>query len=614
MFADVFKLIWGEVDSFVKRRLAVTLLLVLIASGLTALAPLALKLLIDGFSSGNWLMQDAGFLIFGPVALIFAYVFSQWLSRSLTEVRTLIYGTAEARLNRRLSRRLFAHIMHLPLHFHLERQSGGLNQTLVQGVVGYRIVLQHLTFTLLPVLVEMSIIGAVLAWLQPVFVLILALAMIFYSIIFILGAKQISAPSRSVSSSQVDAHGIMTDSILNYETVKYFNAEEVIQARYDGALAHSEQQWSSFFTSRMRNGLWVALIFALSLGSSTWLATQQVIQGTLTLGDFVLINAYMLQIIRPLEQLGFAFRDLAQGVAFIEKMMAIFKQAPEVSLHHQALALYSDSGDHKGDYSKKLINPGTDSDGTEPPGELLFKQVNFSYLPQRQILKDINFRVPAGKTLAIVGPSGSGKSSLIRLLVRLYQPDSGEILLNGKPISGLPLADLRAAIAVVPQDTMLFNDTIAYNIGFGKSGSTQQEITQAARLAQIDELVDSLPEQYLTRVGERGLKLSGGEKQRVSIARAALKQPQIFVFDEATSSLDSRTEKEILRNLIDISKGTTTLLIAHRLSTIIHADEILVLDQGEITERGTHDSLLQQNGDYAALWRAQQREQIRVVV
>jgi ATP-binding cassette subfamily B protein len=311
-------------------------------------------------------------------------------------------------------------------------------------------------------------------------------------------------------------------------------------------------------------------------------AASDVARGAMTVGDFVLVNAYVVRLVQPLELLGFAVGDIAQGLAFLQSMLDLFAEKTE------------------GDHSR------APQSAKSTQGELIFDRVSFSYREERAVIKDVSFSVPAGKTVAVVGVSGSGKSSLIRLLFRLYEPDSGRILLDGAPIKDLSLSAVRQAIAVVPQDTVLFHDTIANNIGFGRAGSTQPEIQEAARIANLHDFILSMPEGYDTPVGERGLKLSGGERQRVAIARAALKRPRIFVFDEATSSLDTQTERDILHNLLDVSARSTTLVIAHRLSTVVHADEILVLDRGVIIERGTHEELKELGGAYAALWGAQQ--------
>ena len=374
----------------------------------------------------------------------------------------------------------------------------------------------------------------------------------------------------------------MTDGILNYETVKYFTAESIIQEKVSRALSRTEVEWVGFYRRYAFNGLGVATIFAAFLGATILYAANEVQAARMTVGDFVLVNTYMLQVVRPVEMLGYAMQGLSQGVAMLEKMLALFREAPERQQTDDRISLGG-------------------------PGKLEFENVTLSYRRDRSVLKGVSFKIPAGKTLGIVGASGSGKSTIVRLLVRLFEPDSGRVFLDGVPLSDLSLPKLRQSIAVVPQDTVLFNDTIGYNIAFGKAHSTRDEIEQAAKLAHLHDFILSLPDQYDTRVGERGVKLSGGERQRVSIARAAIKRPRIYVFDEATSSLDSNTEREILRNLQEISRSSTTLVIAHRLSTVVHADEIVVLEAGTIVERGTHASLLRQNGRYAALWEAQQR-------
>lgn len=577
--AEVVWLLWSEMDTFAVRRLWLTLFFVLGSAVLTGLAPVALKLVIDGFT-----VRAEGEIFIAPLLLILAYVVSQWLARSFAELQMLTHGRAEQRVHRRLSRRLFEHIMALPMRFHLERKTGALSQTLANGLMGYRLILTHLIHSVLPVVIQLATMAGVLIHFgYPMFLAILTVSLAAYAIAFAIGIIRITGPSRTVSTANIDANAVMTDSILNYETVKYFDAETHVQGRYDEALTRSEREWGRFYARKTANGLVVATIFGLSLATCIGFAAREVLAGRMTVGDFVLVNTYLLTIVRPLEMIGFALRDIAQGLAFIEKMLDLFREKPEPRLVAGAKA--SPSG----------------------AAALVFENVDFAYRPDRKILKGVSFTVEPGKTVAIVGPSGSGKSSLIRLLVRLYEPDGGRILLGGVPISEMSTSSLRRAIAVVPQDTVLFHDTIAYNIEFGNQGSDQGEIERAAKLAHIHDFITSLPDGYRTMVGERGLKLSGGEKQRVAIARAALKHPRVYVFDEATSSLDSRTEREILSNLIEVSRGTTTLIIAHRLSTVVHADEIVVLSRGQIVERGLHAQLLERTGTYAAMWQAQHR-------
>jgi ABC-type transport system involved in Fe-S cluster assembly fused permease/ATPase subunit len=574
---QALRLLWSESDAYIKRRLTAALALVIGYSMLTALAPIAFAYLVDDFAERQ---QQRDYWL--PAMLLGAYVLSQFLVRALSSIRDLLHGRGEQRLYRHLSRRLFSHIIRLPLRFHLERKTGAMGETLTQGLHGYQMLIQHLVYTILPSIVEFATIVVVLiAFGHPLYLVIYALAAVSYAYAFARGATAVTEPARTASAAHVEAHAVLTDSLLNYETVKYFDAEGVVYEKYDRALARTESAWGLFYLRRTSNSLVVGVIFAVSLMAALGMAGYEVVRGTMTIGEFVLINTYMLRITVPLEMLGYAVRDVSQGLAFLQKMLELFREQPELD----AVA------------SETL----TDS----ARGELVFDHVNFSYRSDRPVLRDVSFSVPAGRTVAIVGMSGSGKSSLIRLLFRLCEPDGGQIRLDGVPIASMPLSQLRRAIAVVPQDMVLFNDTIGNNIAFGRAGSSREHVERAVGLAHLHGFVAGLPEGLDTMVGERGLKLSGGERQRVAIARAAVKQPRIFVFDEATSSLDTRTEREILRNLMEVSQGCTTLVIAHRLSTIVHADEIVVLEGGVVVERGTHANLLQSNGAYAALWRVQ---------
>ena len=538
----LFRLLWSDTTVFVRQRLVSVLTLVVAASVLTALGPIALKLVVDGFTGQPQVKP------LSPLLLIGLYVLSQWLVRSIGEVRGLIYARAERRLFRTVSERLFAHIMQLPLRFHLSRETGAIGQTLDNGLQGYQMILHHLVFTFLPVATELGTIVLVLIRLAPpIFLALFSGALICYAAAFAYAARTVAGSAATASAAHIEANAAMTDSILNYETVKYFTAESVVQERVSRALSRTEIEWVGFFRRYAVNGLGVAAIFAGFLGSSVFYAAREVQGGRMTVGDFVLVNSYMLQVVRPVEMLGYAAQGLSQGLAMLDKMLALFRQPPE---------------------RQRIANHAT----CACAGALEFQAVCLSYSPGHSVLEGVSFRVPAGKTLGVVGVSGSGKSSLVRLLTRLLDPDSGRILLDGIPISELSLTQLRQSIAVVPQDTVLFNDTIAYNIAFGRAGSTFEEIVEATRLAHLHDFIMSLPEKYNTNVGERGVKLSGGERQRVSIARAVIKRPRIYVFDEATSALDSRTEGEILRSLQEVSSCNTTLVIAHRLSTVMHAD------------------------------------------
>jgi ABC-type transport system involved in Fe-S cluster assembly fused permease/ATPase subunit len=574
---ESLRLFWSAADAYIRRRLLFALGAVTTGALLAALTPVALKQVIDGLSDAGSRKPLA------PLTLLVLYVAGQYAWRCSTELRTMLHGHADQRLRRRIGHRLFDHLIRMPLRFHLERKAGAVGQTAEQGLRGYQLLLQHTIYTILPVAIELSVVAIVLLEVgHPRYLIVLGTSCVAYVFAFHQWAKVIGESSKRVSSTHINAHALLTDSLINAETVKYFDAEAPMSERYDGALEQSERAWHKFFTSYAVNGILVATVFASSLAISLILAAREVEGGSMTVGDFVLVNAYVVRLVQPLEQLGFAVRDVAQGLAFLGSMLALFRLQTEAHVERAAK------------------NPQSTQ------GELVFSNVSFGYRQERGILKDVSFKVCAGQTVAIVGASGSGKSSLIRLLFRLYEPDSGTILLDGTPIDQMRLTDVRRAIAVVPQDTVLFHDTIARNIGFGRFGADRFEIEEAARIANLHDFIVALPEGYETVVGERGLKLSGGERQRVAIARAALKRPRIFVFDEATSSLDSKTEHEILRNLLDLSCRSTTLVIAHRLSTIVHADEIVVLSRGEIVERGSHSQLLMFQGLYAALWHAQQ--------
>ncbi|HEY0681190.1 MAG TPA: ATP-binding cassette domain-containing protein [Steroidobacter sp.] len=577
---EVAALMWSQASPLIRRRFLLALLLVVGSGALTPLGPVALKLIVDRFTG------EAGGHALSLSVLVGLYVLSQWLSRSAGELRTLAYSSAERRMVRTLSERMFSHAMRLPFRYHVERQTGVVTQSLENGLQGYQRIMNHLVFTLLPVCVQLVTTAVILLRFDhAVFFAIFCGAMLCYAVAFSHFAGQVSTLSKAASAARGDANGAMTDCIMNYETVKLFAAEEVVQDKVSKALGESESRWVQFYRRSATNGLIVATLHAGALAAAIVYAVHEVRADRMTVGDFVLVNTYMLQVLQPLESMGRAVQAITQGLGMLDRMLQLFREPPE--------RLDDNDGD--------LAAAGR--------GELEFDHVRLSYRSERTILNDVSFALPAGRTLGIVGASGAGKSTIVRLLVRLVEPDGGRILLDGIEIATVPLQTLRRAIAIVPQDTVLFNDTLAYNIGLGRPGSSRNDIERAARLAHLDELVKRLPEGLETRVGERGIKLSGGERQRVSIARAALKRPRIYIFDEATSSLDSRTEREILQNLREISQRCTTLVIAHRLSTVVHADEIVVLHEGTIVERGTHAQLVRSQGRYSALWKAQQTMQ-----
>ena len=577
---EVFELVWSQSGDYVKVRLLLTLLLIVGVCILTGLGPVALKLLVDHFNGHS---EIPGLPIFPVWGLIAFYVTSQWFARSVGELRGVIYARAERRMMRQLSERLFTHVMRLPLHFHLERRTGAISQTLDNGLAGYQMVLHTLVFTMLPVFAQLATILLVLLYVGlPAFLALFSGATVAYALVFTYSAMTTSAAAHKASRSQVDANAILTDCVLNYETVKYFTAEDVARERVGDGLRAAEIGWVRFYRRYAFNGIGVATIFALFLGVSVWHAAVEVQAGRMTVGTFILVNTYMLQVMRPVELFGYGLQSLSQGLVFLEQLLQILHQPAEAAE----------------DAAVPMLTG---------PGRLEFDRVGVSYHPERPVLSDISFKLTPGKTVGIVGGSGAGKSTLLRLIMRLMEPSSGRILRDGVPLAEISVQRLRQTIAVVPQDPVMFNDTVAFNISLGRSGNDRAAVEEAARRARLHDYIASLPQGYETNVGERGIKLSGGEKQRLAIARAIFKAPDIYLFDEATSSLDSQTELEILSNLREISRFNTTLIIAHRLSTVIHADEILVLDGGRIVERGTHASLVRQTGRYALLWEAQQQ-------
>lgn len=580
------KLLITASDKYARRRLLLALFLVFVGALLASCAPIPLKEVLDALAASH---TEA--VLVSSATLVALHVSLQLLSRLATEWRTLVFAEAEQRLRRRISGVLFAHVISLPMRSHLEKKVGAIGETAEQGIRGYQLLLTQLVYTVLPVVVELGIGGVVLIYFgNAKYLTILALSAVAHLVVFRRGSMDMRSPAQAASEHHIEARGVMTDAVMNFETIKYFAAEGATCARYDGAMAQTEGAWRTFIHRRGKNGAAVATIFAASLATALLWATYDVVAGAMTIGGFVLVNTYVLRLVQPFEMLGLAVRDIAQGAAFLNKMLELLRESSE---------------------GNELVEGEFPRHGR---GELTFSCVSFSYTSERSVLNDVTFSIPPGKTVAVVGASGAGKSSLIRLLFRLYEPASGTILLDGVPIDRMPLSSVRQAISVVPQDTVLFHDSISKNIGFGKYGASQWEIEEAARVANLHEFITGLPEGYETMVGERGLKLSGGERQRVAIARAVLKQPRILVFDEATSSLDAVTEREILKSLRDASRGMTRLVIAHRMSTIIDADEIVVLEQGSVVERGTHSELLKINRNYAALWRAQAHESHQDIV
>jgi ATP-binding cassette, subfamily B, heavy metal transporter len=572
--------IWPSGRRDLILRIYAALALLLAAKIVTIAVPYSFKWATDALSGPA--RAPLASVIAGPLALTLLYGGLRIVMALLTQVRDAIFADVAMHAVRRLARDVFAHLHSLSLRFHLERKTGGLTRILERGRNSIETIVRTTMLTAVPTLVEFILILAVFLYqFDWRYAAVVTLMILPYMGFTAAATNWRIAIRRAMNESDTDANTKAIDSLLNFETVKYFTAEEREKARYDKSIARYERMSLKTYTSLAWLNAGQAVIFTLGLTAAMAMSIQGIKSGANTVGDFVLINAMMIQLYQPLNFMGVVYRDIRQATIDIELMFAVLAQHPEIE-------------DRAG--AKPLV---------VTRGRLLFENVSFHYDPRRAILKEVSFEVPAGKTVAVVGPSGAGKSTLSRLIFRFYEPSSGRITVDGQDISMVTQASLRAAIGMVPQDTVLFNDTIAYNIRYGRFDASDAEVREAARLARIDHFIEQIPGGYKAQVGERGLKLSGGEKQRVAIARTILKAPPILVLDEATSALDSFTEGEIQDALDLVVKGRTTLVIAHRLSTIVHADEILVLDRGRIVERGAHASLLSQNGLYAALWKRQ---------
>ena len=572
----VLPFLWPKGDRVLRRGMVLSLVMLGITATANAVVPILFARAVDTLGA------KANPLLVAPVALLLGYGFMQWLSRVLNEGRWLYYGPVELRLHRTIALAVFRHVNELSLRFHLSRRTGALAHTLERGVHGTETLLFNFVFVILPLFVEIAIVCSILLGrYNAVFTAIILMTFALYGLALIVGSERLRVHQRRANHASSEAMGKAVDSLLNYETVKYFGNETHVARRYDTALADVERLTVKSYNFLSYTGIVQMTVIGAGMTLLVVLAALRVESGAMTVGDFVLVNTYLLQFIRPIERLGQLYRGIKQALTELEHMFGLLDEPPEIKDAPDAYAL------------------------PQGPGLIRFENVSFAYDPRRPVLHDVSFIVRPGTTTAIVGPSGSGKSTIARLLFRFYDPTLGSVSIDGADVNGATQDSLHAAIAVVPQDAVLFNDTIYYNIEFGRPGSSREDVEGAASLAEIHDFVSRLPDGYATTVGERGLKLSGGEKQRVAIARAVLKRPRIYLFDEATSALDSHTERAIQDNLFKVSAGVTTLMIAHRLSTIVHADEILFLDDGRVVERGTHEALLAANGPYAALWRRQ---------
>lgn len=551
----------------------------LLAKLASVYVPIVFKNMIDDLGGG----QDA--LLVLPVGLLLLYGFARLASTGFTELREILFVRVTQQAVRRIALSVFTHLHNLSLRFHLERQTGGVSRDIDRGTRAISNLISYTLYSILPTIIELVLVMGVLAYkYDQVFVWITLASIVCYVGFTVVISNWRIHIRRAVNEADSAANTRAIDSLINYETVKYFNNEAFELDRYDEAMRRWENaSVRSQMTLTMLN-MGQQLIIVIGLVTMMWHAAQGVVAGTMTVGDLVLVNAFLIQLYMPLNFFGVVYREIRQALTDIERMFGLLNTQREIVDAPDARAL------------------------PEAPISVLFDRVDFAYDPARPILSNVSFEIPAGKTVAAVGHSGAGKSTLARLIYRFYDVTGGQILMNGLDIKKIEQSSLRSGIAIVPQDTVLFNDTLYYNILYGNPLATREQVIAAAKAAHLHEFVETLPDGYDAKVGERGLKLSGGEKQRVAIARALLKNPPILVFDEATSALDSKTEKAIQISMEVAARGRTTLIIAHRLSTVMNADEILVLDAGRIIERGRHAALLAANGVYAQMWALQQQD------
>ena len=570
--------LWPAGAPEMRLRVVIALGLLVLAKGTNVVVPIFYKYAVDALTA------ETGAVVAVPVGLLVAYGLTRVMAQAFGEVRDAVFAKVAQRSIRLAGLSAFRHLHRLSLRFHLDRKTGGVSRAIERGTKGIEFVLAFMVFNILPTLLEILLVCGVLWALYGVWFALVTFVTIGGYIAWTLSVTEWRTKfRRTMNENDSEASTKAIDSLLNFETVKYFGNEDHEARRFDVALKGYEQAAVKSRTSLTLLNIGQGAIIAAGLTVVMVMAGRGVASGAMTIGDFVLVNAYLIQLYLPLNFLGFVYREIKRSLTDMEAMFALLGEAPEIGDAPDAAPVRIDGG------------------------RVEFEDVSFGYDSRRPVLKGVSFTVPAGKTLAIVGPSGAGKSTISRILFRFYDVDSGRVLIDGQDIRQVTQQSLRAAIGMVPQDTVLFNDTIYYNIAYGDPAASPAEVEEAARLARVHDFVMGLPDGYQTSVGERGLKLSGGEKQRVAIARTILKEPSILLFDEATSALDSRTEREIQDSLNAVSADRTTLIIAHRLSTVVDADEIVVLDQGRIVERGSHAQLLAARGGYADMW-ARQRQ------